>query len=816
MGFFAGWLQAAALDVRFAVRSWLKSPGLVSIAVLTLAVAIGSTTAIFSVVKAILLNQLPYREPDRVVTLGIASSAAPQSAPASFATVDDWRARSRLLQSISVYGDSQNVIFENSQARVLRGMRVSWDFFDTLGAPVQFGRTFLREEEFVGHDREIILTHALWLDLFGGDPNAVGRTLDFAALGVRVRVIGILPANFHAPHMSNPIEWPQYFMPVGRDPSDPCRSCGGWETIARMKPGVTAEQARADVNIITRRLIHEYPDDYPQDASVTVTPLRDAFVGRVNSTLWVVLAAVILVLLIAAANVANLLLARAAPRGREIAIRSALGGARSRIIRQLLTESLLLGLVSGLAGVLLSYWGISILRSIAPREIPRVDEIGIDSSILAFGLAISVVTGVLFGLAPALRASRADLVDTIKHFAQPASGRVHSRLRNVLVVAQIALAFVLVIGTTLLSRSLVLLINVQPGFDFHNVLTLSMVVYGSRNQDWNTAMSYYRRVQEKLQAVPGVTGVAMAQEFPLSRPRPSDVHIQERPLPNEIESPVVNSYLVSPEYFEVLKIPVRRGRVFTEQDTLHAPAVAIISDSCARALFPREDPIGKHIRLGPALGSRPWATIVGIAGDVRNEALDREGDPGVYLPQAQIESYYRMLVRTRGDPLAMVPAIRGAFQEVDSSQPIWHILPMESYVKSSYADRTFTLALIGLFGTLSLLLAAVGVYGVISYTVSLRTREFGIRMALGAERRAIASMVLREVASLLAGGVGGGIIVALVVTRSLAHLLYEVRPTDLPSSALVLLILACVALASGYFPARRAAAIDPASALRFD
>src|SRR5579872_2498680 len=289
MGFVPGWLQAAALDVRFAIRSWRKSPRLISIAVLTLAIAIGSTTAIFSVVKAILLNQLPYREPDRVVALGIASSAAAQSVPAGFATVDDWRTQSRLIQSISVYGDSQNVIFENDQARVLRGMRVSWDFFETLGAQVQFGRTFLRDEEFVSHDHEIILTQALWLDLFGGDPNAVGRTLDFAASGVQVRVIGILPARFHAPHMSNPIEWPQYFMPLGREASDPCRSCGGYTTIARMKPRVTVEQARADLNGTMRELIREYPGDYPHDASVSITPLRDALVGRVTATLWIVL-----------------------------------------------------------------------------------------------------------------------------------------------------------------------------------------------------------------------------------------------------------------------------------------------------------------------------------------------------------------------------------------------------------------------------------------------------------------------------------------------------------------------------------------------
>lgn len=811
------WLQTAALDIRFAIRSWRKGPGIVSIVVFVLAVAIGSTTAVFSVVKAVLLNELPYGNPDRIVAIGIASSAGPQSAPPSFVTVHDWQTQSHLIQSISIWGDSSNVIFENGEARVLRGMRVSWDYFDTLGAQVQIGRAFLPDEELLGDDNEMILTHALWLDLFGGDPNAVGRTLDLPTLGGRVRIIGILPASFHPPHMSNPIEWPQYFRPVGRDPKgDPCRSCRGWPTIARMKPGVTVEQAQADLNGVMRRLIREYPSDYPHDASVTVSPLRDETVGKVKSALWIVLAAVVFVLIIAAANVANLLLARSAAREREIAIRSALGSGRGRIVRQLLSEALLLALLSGFVGVLLAYWGISVLRPIAPREIPRVDEVRMDISILLFGLAVSLLTGVFFGLAPALRASRADLIEAIKQSVHPGFRSARSRVRDLLVVSQIALAFILVIGTALLSKSLFLLVNVDPGFDFHNVLTLTMVVYGNRYRDWDATMSYYRRVKQKVEAIPGVEGVAMAPEFPLSNPSPTPLHIEERPLANEVDAPVVNSYLVSPEYFQVLKIPLRRGRSFTEQDSLHTTAVAILSDSCARSLFPKEDPIGKHIRLGSKSESSGWATIIGIVGDVRNKDLDRRGDPSVYLPQAQVESYYRMLVRTRGDPLASVPAIRRAFHDVDSTQAIWHILPMEAYVKSSYAERTFTLALIGLFGALSLVLAAVGVYGVISYTVSLRVREFGIRMALGAQRHAITGMILREVSILLGWGVGAGVTAGLFLTRFLANLLYEVRPTDLTSSALVILILTCTALAAGYFPSRRAAAIDPASTLRCD
>jgi putative ABC transport system permease protein len=583
-----------------------------------------------------------------------------------------------------------------------------------------------------------------------------------------------------------------------------------------MKPHVTVEQARADLNGVMRRLISEYPDKYPHDATVTITPLRDATVSQVRTALWIVLASVVLVLLIAAANVANLLLARAAARGREIAIRSALGSGRGRIIQQLLTEALLLALLSGLAGVLLAYCGISAVRPIVPREIPRVDEVRIDPSILLFGLGISVVTGVFFGLVPALRASRADLTEAIKQSVRPGFGSVRSRVRDLLVVSQIALAFVLVIGTALLSRSLFLLVNVDPGFDFHNVLSLSMVVYGNLDRDWDTTMNYYRQVREKVRAIPGVEGVAMAPDFPLSRPSPTPLHIEERPLLNDVDAPLVNSDLVSPEYFHVLKIPLERGRAFTEQDTLHTAAVAIISDSCARSLFPHEDPIGKHVRLGSESQSSGWATIIGIVGDVRNESLDHEGDMGVYRPQAQVESYYRMLVRTRGDPMAFVPAIRRAFHEVDDTQPIWHILPMEAYVKSSYAERTFTLTLIGLFGTLSLLLAAVGIYGVVSYTVSLRTREFGIRMALGAQRRGITGMVLREVSVLLAFGVGAGAIAALILTRFLAHLLYEVRPTDWHSSALVVLILTSAAFIAGYFPSRRAASIDPASALRYE
>jgi putative ABC transport system permease protein len=817
MALVPGWLQTTAFDVRFAVRSWRKCPGLISIVVLMLAVAIGSTTAIFSVVKAILMNQLPYRNPDRVVTLGIGSSAVPQSAPASFATVYDWKTQSHLIQSISVYGDSSSVIFENGQARVLRGMRVSWDFLDTLGAQLQLGRTFVPEEELLGHDHEIILTHALWLDLFDGDPNAVGRSLDFRSLGVRVKVIGVLPSNFHPPHMSNPIEWPQYFMPQGRDPSvNLCRSCRGWPTIARMKPYVTVEQARADLDGVMRRLISEYPDGYPHDATVTVTPLRDATVNQVRTALWIVFASVVLVLLIASANVANLLLARATARGKEFAIRSALGSGRGRIVQQLLTEALLLAVLSGLAGVLLAYCGISELRPILPREIPRMDEVRIDPSILLFGFGISVFTGVLFGLAPALRASRVDLIEAIKQSVQPGFGSVRSRLRSLLVITQIALAFVLVIGTALLSRSLFILINVDPGFDFHNVLSLTMVVYGNRYPDWDATMNYYRQVREKVRAIPGVEGVAMAPDFPLSRPSPTPFHIEERPFLNDVDAPLVNSYLVSPEYFQVLKIPLERGRAFTEQDTLHTAAVAIISDSCARSLFPHEDPIGRHIRLGSESESSGWATIIGIAGDVRNESLDHQGDMGVYRPQAQVDSYYRMLVRTGGDPMALVPAIRRAFHEVDDTQPIWHILPMEAYVKSSYAERSFTLALIGLLGTLSLLLATVGIYGVVSYTVSLRTREFGIRMALGAQRRGITGMVLREVSILLACGVGAGAIAALVLTRFLAHLLYEVRPTDWHSSVLVVLILSSTAFIAGYFPSRRAASSDPARALRHE
>ncbi len=816
MALIRGWLDAAALDIRFALRSWRKAPGGISVVVVMLAVAIGSTTAIFSAVKAILLEQLPYRDPDRVVALGIASGSAPEPAPASFATISDWQAQSHSIESISVYGDSQNVTFENGQARVLRGMRVSWDFFHTLGAQVQMGRTFLPHEELVGYDHEIILTHALWLDLFGGDPSAVGRTIDMPSLGAQVRVIGILPANFHPPHMSNPIEWPGYFMPLGRDPSwDLCRSCRGWTTIARIKPGVTLKQAQADLNGVMGRLIREYPSDYPRNAAVSMTPLRDATVGRVSLALWIVLASVVLVLLIAAANAANLLLARSAAREREMAIRSALGSGRGRIIRQLLTEAILLALIAGLAGVLLAYCGISVLRPLAPREIPRVDELRMDPAILWFGVGISLATGVLFGLAPAWRASRADLLEAIKQSVQPRFRPLGLKLRDLLVIAQIALGFVLIAGTVLLGNSLIALVHVDPGFDSHNVLTLSMVVYGDRYAGWDATMNHYRQVREKVQAIPGVAGVAMAQEFPLSRPKPSPLHIEERPLSSDSDAPVVNSYLVSPEYFQVLKIPLGRGRPFLETDTFRSAPVAIVSESCARTLFPHEDPLGKHIRLGASTESSPWATIVGVVGDVRNETRDRAGDIGVYRPQAQQESYYRMLVRTGGDPLTFVPAIRRAFHDVDSNQPIWHILPMEAYVKSSYAERTFTLVLIGFFGTLSLLLAAVGIYGLVSYTVSLRTREFGIRVALGAQRGAITRMILREILLLLGCGLAGGVAATLIFTRFLARLLFQVRPTDLGSVAAAVLILSAAALLAGYFPSRRAAAVDPASALRF-
>ena len=797
-------------DLRYAFRVLRKSPSFALTAVVTLALGIGANTAIFSAVKAVLLNQLPYRDPDRLVKLGEADAGEKRAETVGYTTAYDWRRLSHSFESMSLYRDAAGAIVERGEPELVSGLRVNYDFFDTLGIRMQIGRGFLPEEDRPDRRYEVVLAHGLWMRRFGGDPNIVGRVIRLSDSSFTV--VGVLPAGFRPLEIPGSAGTPEIFEPLGYALTDPwaCRDCQHLQLIARLKQGIPAAQAHAELNTIMADLVRHYPASYPPQARVAFEPLRDHIVGSVSTALWVLMGAVGFVLLIACVNVANLMLARATGRAKEMALRAALGAARWRLIRQLITESLLLAVAGGIAGVLLGWWCTSRLASLAPREMPRLNEIHMDATVLWFGLAASLLTGILFGLMPALRTSGAD-------FGKTTGSRSRSSMRDLLVMGELALAFVLAVGAGLLGKSFVRLMNVDPGFDPYNVLTLKTYMYGARYRKPEAELSYYEQVFERLRATSGIESVAMTSLLPMADFDRYSLHVRDRRLAHVSEAPSADNYSVTPDYFRVMRIPLKRGRIFTTQDIATAPKVAVISETCAREQFPNHDPIGKQIQLGGRDDSKPWMTIVGIVGDVRQYGLDTAPNIAAYIPQAQNLSFpFSLVARTSSDPRGLERAVRAAFLAVDPTQPVFNVQSMESYLASSMAQRRFTLALLALFGGLALALAAVGIYGVVSCAVTSRTREMGIRMALGAERRDVLAMVLRQAAALAGVGLAAGLAASFALTRFLSTLLFEVRTTDLATLATIAALLAAVALAASYLPARRAASVDPTVALRYE
>jgi putative ABC transport system permease protein len=574
------------------------------------------------------------------------------------------------------------------------------------------------------------------------------------------------------------------------------------------------EQARQELSSVMQGIAREHPADYPKGIGVLITPLLDTMVSGVSTAMWVLLAAVGLVLLMACANVANLVLAKATGRAQEMSLRAALGASRGRLIRQLALECLLLAVASGVAGVLLAWLATTALVTYGSRELPRIAEIRIDAPVLWFTCAISLITVALFGIMPALRASRVDLAASLKDVGRTTGGRTPHMFRKVLVIAELALAFVLVMGAGLLGRSFLRLTGVDPGYDPHNVLTMGVYVYGERYRKPEAELNFYQQVKQRLLALPGVESVGMTSTLLLSGFDRRSVHIQDRPLANPAEAPSADTYSVSPDYFRVLRIPLKRGRFFSDADREGAPDVALISESCARTLFADRDAIGKHVEFGGRDNKR-WATIVGIVGDVRQHGLDQPSNMEVYLAQAQNVNFgYTLLMRTTGDAARLAKSVRAVFTAVDPTQPIYRLQPLEAYLADTLGTRTFTLVLLSVFGGLALALAAVGIYGAFSYAVSARTREVGIRMALGAGRRDVLTMVLRQGLGLIGAGLGIGMCVSLVLARFLAKLLYETGPSDPVTFVGAAAGLSAIAMLATYVPARRATRIDPMTALR--
>jgi putative ABC transport system permease protein len=805
-------------DLKYAFRGLSKNPGFTAMAIFTVALGVGANTAIFSVVKAVLINQLPYRQPDRLVMLAETGSDSIRPVTVDFTTTYDWRARSHSFERMSLFRAWSSALVGQDAPELINGLRVNYDFFDTLGVKMQLGRTFRPDEDTAAQWHVMILSHGLWVRSFGGDPAVIGRKVRLNES--TFTIVGVLPESFQPLTLSKTDYAREMFAPLGYELNGPssCRGCQHLHLVARLKSGVAPESASAEVNTLMHGIVNEHPSDYNPKAGVLVTPLQDHLVGPVRTALWVLLGAVGFVLLIACANVMNLLLARATGRSKEMALRTALGAGRDRIVRQLLTENLMLAVVGGAFGVLLAVWGTSILASLGPREIPRVKEVTMDIPVLLFGLAASIIAGVLFGLAPAIRASRVDLIDTLKDAGKSTEGRARHGLRNVLVSVELAMAFVLVVGAGLLGNSFLHLLNVNSGFDPRNVLTVATYVYGTRYQKPEAELGLYKQVFDQLRSTPGVESVGMVSTIPLGGNFDrAAMHIEDRRLENPAQAPSPDRYSVSPDYFHVMRIPLLSGRAFTDQDRTGGPQVMIVSESCARSQFPGQDPIGKHIQLGSRDESKPWATIVGVVGDVRQYGLDHAANMAVYIPQAQNLNFtYLLVARTTMDPRRLEGAARAAFLAADKTQPIFDVKPMQDYLGASLAERSFTLALLGLFGVLALLLAAVGIYGVIAYAVSLRTRELGIRMALGAQRQDVLRMVLMQGAALTGWGLLAGLAASLVLTRFLGTMLYGVKSWDIATSFVVAIILATVALVASYVPARRATKVDPMVALRYE
>jgi putative ABC transport system permease protein len=776
------WGETLSQDIRFGARSLKGTSRLTAAAVVTLALGIGAATAVFSAVKAVLLDALPYGQAQRVVTVGV-DAAGISSAPEI--PVEEWRTRSRSFVRMSAYQDSLGVLMTGGEAEMVRGLRVSYDFFDTLGVKMQLGRTFRRDEDQPGRRSEIILTHALWVRRFGADPGIVGRGLQLSES--RLTVVGVLPPAFEPLIKAGSELPPEMYIPLGLGPGAAC--CRGLRVLARLKPGVAVEQARAEMNAATREIAREHGFTRWRDIAADIVPLRERLMGSAGAALWSALAAAMLLLLIACANVANLMLARGAGRTREMAARAALGAGRARLTRQLLTESLLVALTGGALGAAAAFAGVTMLAWRAPSEIVRIEHMRVDTGVLLFGFAVTLATGLGFGAAPAWRLSRVDLNAALK--SGGSAGMPRGNMGAPLAVMEVSLAFVLVMGAGLMTATLLRLMRVESGYDPRNVLTLSTNLWG-RYGPANARPQYYRLVLERLRATPGVEGAAFTSAIPMDRVNDRPFWIDGRAPANLDEAPLIGVASVSSDYFRVMRIPLRRGRLFDGREVPDGPPLAVISESCARTQFPRQDPIGKHIMLGE---------VIGVVGDVHQEGPASAAGMQAYISQAQNPfMIYRLVARTTGDPRGMEGAVREAFRAVDSTQPAYHVKPLADYLSGRLAVRTFAFEVLAWFAVLALLLAATGIYGIFSHAVSVRTREIGIRIALGAQRTDVMQAVLRPAMVQTVSGLALGCLASWMLTRLIGSLLFGVTATDAAVTAATAVLLAAVALAASYRP----------------
>lgn len=806
-------------DVRYGLRVLLKNPGFTAIAVLTLALGIGANTALFSVVNGVLLNPLPYPEPDRLVAVYEKTADFEQSS-ITYPNFLDWQKESHSFSALGAARSEEYNMTGIGEPERLHGHMISANFLTALGVQLPLGRNFRAEEDQPGGAPVAIISDGLWKRKFGLSADVLGKSITLN--GKTYTVVGVGPARITG---FSPTD---VFVPIGQWTDSTFRNRGigmGTTAIGRLKAGVTEAQARAEMEKITANLAAAYPES-DKGVGATIISMKTDAVGNVRGILLVLLGAVSFVLLIACANVANLLLARSTGRAREFAIRSALGASPGRVIRQLLTESVMLGITGGSIGLLLAKWGTGVVLAALPESLPRTEEIGIDGHVLAYTLGVSILTGVVFGLVPALKTMRRDMHDTLKEGGRGSSGARH-RTQSVFVAAEMAMAVVLLVGAGLMIRSLAALWGINPGFDARNVLTFNISSTSAPDITPGQLRTKFRQGMRELTAVPGVESVSLiGGSLPMTGDSEVPFWVEGQPKPaSQQEMPFAMFYLVTQDYHKVMKIPMERGRSFTERDDEHAPGVVIIDEAFARKYFPNEDPIGKRLNLD-FLEMRP--EIVGVVGHVEHWGLGAKGHENLqselYLPVWQIpDKFWPLLAnggqyaaRTSGMPVGLTNSIREAAQRVDSSAVMYEVRPMQDIVKGSVATQRLAMILLSVFSGLALLLSAIGIYGVISYLAGQRTKEIGVRMAMGATSADVLRLVLREGMNITLVGVGIGILAALGLTRLITKMIYGVGAMDPITFAGVAILLTGVALLACYIPARRAMRVDPIIALRYE
>jgi putative ABC transport system permease protein len=801
-------------DARYALRGFKQKPSFAAVVALTLALGIGANTAIFSFVNALLLRPLPYKDADRLVR--IAAARGNEEGRFSMLELKDMREQTSSFEQIGAYipGAQYNYSGDGSPEE-LAAVLVSRDLFNTLGVPILHGGLWPESYD-LERSFGVILTYDLWKRRFGGDPNVLGRkiTLDAAPFYV---IHGVAPQGFNFPGNV------QLFRSIAINdwlPNYKDRDARNVYAVARLKPGVSYEQARAELNAFSRRMAETYPD-INAGLSFTFKPLRDFYVGDVKPYLWLLLAAVGFVLLIACANVINLLLARSLAREREIAIRTALGAGRSRLVRQLLTESLLLAGLGGLLGLAFAAGWVRLLKTLIRAELPAWITINIDWRVLAFTFAVSILTGLIAGMAPALQASKPDLNELLKEGAKGSQGGARSQLRGALVVAEIALAVALLVGAGLMVKSFLRLQQTELGFRADYLLTLRVALPWRKYNDPQgpeRQKQFYQQLLERLAALPGVESAAMTSNLPLSSERQEGkltFTIEGQSAEEQQRNPYLNDLRVSPNYFQTIGVRLIKGRLLNEFDTTDTERVGLISERLAARAWPGQEPIGKRLKVGGANSQSKWTTIVGVVGDVKHEEIAGEGGLDLYVSYQQVgDANMYLLLRTKVPPMTLADAATRAVWAGDAEQSTFNIVTMEERIADTVWQRRLSGALFMIFAALALILASVGIYGVMSYAVSQRAREIGIRMAMGAQARDVLKLVTGEGAKLVGIGLGLGLIISFVAARLMTGLLYQVGAADPLTYLLVAALLAAVAMLACYIPARRATKVDPMMALR--